>query len=253
MRQLIISDLHLDPSMPSRYRAAMLSIQYSRCDQLILAGDIFEAWVGDDSADSLDEEFLAFCGAHSADTIFLHGNRDFLVSNVILGQHNISLSSPPLKESTAVIIHGDELCTDDLRYQEFRTEVRSPQWSEDFLCKSLKERRTIAKSLRQVSRDAQSNRPEAISDAVEETVDSWMSNYNSHLLIHGHTHRPAVHIERYGLRAVTSDWKESGVGIVLETTDEIQTMQLSLLSPDGIKVLQEWNRHNGTPEWKRNS
>ena len=253
MRQLVISDLHLDPSFPGRYEAAISSIKHSRCDQFILAGDIFEAWVGDDGADSLDSEFLEFCGAHSADTVFLHGNRDFLISNNILNRHNIRLITPPLHKFEVVIIHGDELCTDDHSYQQFRSEVRSPQWTREFLDKPLKERRGIASELRQVSLDAQSNRPEAISDAIPVTVDSWMSNYNSHLLIHGHTHRPAVHLERHGLRAVTSDWKDSGVGIVLETKARIQTLQLASLSPQGITVLQEWKRHNGTPEWKRNS
>ena len=253
MRQLVISDLHLDPSFPGRYEAAISSIKHSRCDQFILAGDIFEAWVGDDGAASLDSEFLEFCGGHSADTVFLHGNRDFLISSNILNRHNIRLITPPLHKFEVVIIHGDELCTDDHSYQQFRSEVRSPQWVREFLRKPLKERLEIAAELRQVSREAQANRPETICDAAQKTIDFWMANNNSNLLIHGHTHRPAVHIETRGIRVVTSDWEESGVGVVLETIAGIQKLQLSLLSPDGIGILEEWQRGDGMPEWKRNS
>ena len=70
MRQLVVSDFHLDPTEPARYRAAMASINRCPCDQLILAGDIFDAWVGDDNASPLDEEFLDFCGNVGADTQF---------------------------------------------------------------------------------------------------------------------------------------------------------------------------------------
>ncbi len=253
MRQLIISDLHLDPNEPERYRTAILSIGNCECDRLILAGDIFEAWVGDDGADLLDKEFLDFSGTHSSDTVFLHGNRDFLITGEFLSEHKIKLVNSPLQQLSTTIIHGDELCTDDVRYQEYRKEVRSSSWCQTFLNKELEERRAIAEGLRKTSREAQANRPEAIGDVAQATVDLWMSADHSDLLIHGHTHRPSIHVEQYGLRAVTSDWQKSGVGVILDSSNYGRKLQLCLLRPEGIELLEEWQHYDGTPEWKRNS
>lgn len=253
MRQLIVSDLHLDPNEPERYRAAKLSIVNCGCDRLILAGDVFEAWVGDDGADPLDKDFLNFCGAHSTDTVFLHGNRDFLISDAFLSEHEIRLANSPLQHFSITIIHGDELCTDDVRYQEFRDEVRSSQWCQTFLNKPLEERRAIAEGLRQNSRETQANRPEAIGDVAQATVDRWMFGDSSDLLIHGHTHRPAIHVEQHGLRAVTSDWQKSGVGVILDSSSCGRKLQLCMLRPERTELLEEWQHYEGTPEWKRNS
>ena len=166
MRQLIVSDFHLDPIDPSRYHAATEAITRCPCDQLILAGDIFETWIGDDGATELDFKFLEFCGGHSGDTLFIHGNRDFLITGDYLQSLGISLVEK-IAGPDLIVIHGDELCTNDHGYQEFRKKVRTTSWADTFLNKSLAERQTIAQDLRQASRESQANRAESISDAVE--------------------------------------------------------------------------------------
>ena len=252
MRQLIVSDFHLDPIDPSRYRAATEAIMRCPCDQLILAGDIFETWIGDDGATEFDFEFLQFCGVHSGDTLFIHGNRDFLITGDYLQSFGISLVEK-IVGPDLIVIHGDELCTNDNDYQEFRNKVRTTSWADTFLNKPLVERQMIAKSLRQASRESQANRAESISDAVESEIQQWLQRFRSTLLIHGHTHRPAVHAYPFGLRCVTSDWGVSGIGVFVDTRDDVITVSLCHLSPDNITVTEQWERYAGTPEWKRNS
>ena len=252
MRQLVVSDFHLDPTEPARYRAAMASINRCSCDQLILAGDIFDAWVGDDNASPLDEEFLDFCGNLGADTQFIVGNRDFLITEEYLAQRGIRLVEM-VAESQLVVIHGDELCTLDHGYQAFKQEVRDPTWIAEFLEKPLGERQQIAQGLRQASRETQANRAEAIGDAVESEVNDWMIRFDTRLLVHGHTHRPAIHSTPFGLRAVSSDWGDSGVGVLIDHQDAQQSVSLIHLAPSAMTEHQRWSRQAGTPEWKRNS
>lgn len=252
MRQLVVSDFHLDPAEPERYRASMASLNRCHCDQLILAGDIFEAWVGDDNASPLDEEFLDFCGDFGTDTRFILGNRDFLISGEYLAQRGIRLVEI-VAESQLVVIHGDELCTLDYGYQAFKQEVRDPAWIANFLDKPLNERQHIAQGLRQASRETQANRAEAIGDAVDSEVNDWMHRFNTQLLVHGHTHRPAIHSTSYGLRAVSSDWGDSGVGILIDHQGDQQSVSLIVLSPTATIEKEQWSRQTGTPEWKRNS
>ena len=251
MRQLIVSDFHLDPNDPSRYRAATEAITRCPCDQLILAGDIFETWIGDDGATEFDFEFLKFCGDHSGDTLFIHGNRDFLISGDYLQSFGISLVEK-IAGPNLIVIHGDELCTNDNDYQEFRNKVRTTSWADTFLNKPLAERQMIAQSLRQASRESQANRAESISDAVESEIQQWLQQFSSTLLIHGHTHRPAVHTSiRPALRNVRLGL--SGIGVFVDTRDDVITVSLCHLSPDNITATEQWTRYAGTPEWKRNS
>ena len=252
MRQLIVSDFHLDPDDSSRYLAITEAITRCPCDQLILAGDIFETWIGDDGATEFDFKFLEFCGGHSGDTLFIHGNRDFLITRDYLQTFGITLVEK-IANPDLIVIHGDQLCTNDHDYQEFRKKVRSSSWSETFLNKPLAERQTIARDLRQASRETQANCAEAISDAVESEIQQWLQRFSATLLIHGHTHRPAVHLHPFGLRCVTSDWGMSGTGVLVDTRDDVIYVSLCRMSLDNITVTEQWSRHTGTPEWKRNS
>ena len=251
-RTLIVSDLHLDPSLPERYEAALSAITRVDYDALILAGDIFEAWIGADGADPLDEALLKELGHGSEKTVFIPGNRDFLLDSTYLSQFKIQTAPRVLLENI-LIIHGDELCTSDHDYQRFRAEVRTEQWRTSFLTKSLKERQVIANDLRQASRKNQMNRADAIGDVVELTVESWMEDFEVSLLIHGHTHRPQVHPQKNGLRIVTSDWNLMGIGVLLEVKKESMTASHIRLEAASTEYLDQWETCLGIPEWKRNS
>lgn len=251
MRTLVVSDLHLDPVEPSRYQAAIEAIDQFVCDHLVLAGDIFEAWIGDDGADDLDCHFLESMGQMAASVEFIPGNRDFLVTEAWLQQFGIAWRER-IQIPGGLILHGDELCTDDTSYQAFRNEVRTTAWQSAFLSKSLDERQAIAKDMRDTSQKSQANRPEAIGDAVDKTIEAVMTETSCDLLIHGHTHRPAVHRQQNGLRVVTSDWNHSGIGCCYEQNSNERRIQLLRLGVE-TEVLEAWSQALGTPEWKRNS
>ena len=252
MRRLIVSDFHLDPSEPGRYFAVIDALSQCECDQLILAGDVFEAWVGDDGVTDVDRQFLEFCGQHCDDVVFIHGNRDFLISDTFLDAFGIRLVAHYMDDAI-LVIHGDELCTSDHAYQATKLEVRQPSWINAFLTKPLVERQTIAQELRRASRETQANRAEAIGDAVDTAVEGLMENQHVSVLVHGHTHRPAIHYAEGNLRAVTSDWTHSGLGVVIDSTQSEMILSLTHLSANGAVIKEQWARQAGTPEWNRNS
>ena len=156
--------------------------------------------------------------------------------------------------STALAASAAEI---DVRVSEavesFKQEVRQPAWIEQFLQKPLPDRQEIAEGLRQASREAQANRPEAIGDAVSSEIELWMTRYSAAVLVHGHTHRPAIQPTENGLRAVTSDWGYTGIGIFADTLDSEQIISLAHLGPTGPVISEQWSRQAGMPEWKRNS
>ena len=202
MTALFISDLHLtagDTETTRRFVEFMAGPARTASDLYIL-GDLFEAWIGDDDDDprlapivtALRE--LTDAGVACA---LMHGNRDFLLGPRfcaatgarLLGDYErIVLFGQPV-----LLTHGDLLCTDDTRYMALRSELRSPNWQRDFLARPLEERRQIASDLRQLSATEIAAKDEYIMDVNQAAVERTMRDHDVTLLMHGHTHRPAVH------------------------------------------------------------
>ena len=127
----------------------------------------------------------------------MHGNRDFLLGARfcaatgcrLLGDYErIDLYGEPV-----LLTHGDLLCTDDTRYMALRAQLRDPQWQREFLAKPLAERRKIAAGLRELSATEIAAKSYDIMDVNQRTVEQTMRDFEVSLLLHGHTHRPAVH------------------------------------------------------------
>jgi UDP-2,3-diacylglucosamine hydrolase len=208
---LFISDLHLDTGQPETIERflAFIDAHASEARSLYILGDLFEAWIGDDDDDPrlvpiLDA--LRRVTAAGTDCAVMHGNRDFLLGERfaartgcrLLGDYErIELFGEP-----ALLTHGDLLCTDDVRYMSLRATLRSPAWQHDFLAKPLDERRRIAADLRQMSAAEIAAKDEYIMDVNAEAVAQTMRDFGVRLLIHGHTHRPAVH--RFDLDGATA-------------------------------------------------
>ena len=223
MSTLFISDLHLSGE---RENITSLFIDFldqraSKADALYILGDLFEVWLGDDMILPDYSHSIAKMKqlADNGLAIFvMHGNRDFLMAKQFT-----QLSGATLLEDPAVIdlygiptllMHGDTLCTDDIEYQKFRSMVRDPQWQKEFLGKTTEERLAMAAKLREVSKEAMSNKTMDIMDVNQDAVEKAMLEHGINQLIHGHTHRPAIHdfvINKQNMkRIVLGDWYEQG-------------------------------------------
>lgn len=212
---LFISDCHLDASRPQVIHELVEFIN-GRADSashLFIQGDLFEVWLGDDDpADGLQAVIDSLTRrARQAQVYFLAGNRDFLLGAEFAANTGIELIREPhflqLAEHRVALIHGDTLCTDDEDYQAFRSLVRDAAWQADFLTKPLVERQTIAARLRDQSADAMAGKSVEIMDVNADAVDDFFRRHRVDTVIHGHTHRPAVHRYPGGLtRYVLGDW-----------------------------------------------
>ncbi|MBN1008833.1 UDP-2,3-diacylglucosamine diphosphatase [Amphritea pacifica] len=220
MRSLFISDLHLHSGRPDLTRTLLhfLATTAKECDRLYILGDLFEAWIGDDFiADDLQPvvDALKTLSRSGCEIFFQHGNRDFLIGSrfeeltgvqILDDSEVIQLASGP-----ALLMHGDQLCTDDHAYQALRQQLRNPQWQQAVLTKSVEERLEMAKQLRMASETQTADKSTEIMDVNQQAVLAAMAGSNCNLLIHGHTHRPAEHsLEGGKRRIVLGDWDKSG-------------------------------------------
>jgi len=223
MSTLFISDLHLDPERPTTLRAFLdlLAGEARSADALYILGDFFEAWLGDDDNSPLGETVataLKQLSDSGCKIYLMHGNRDFLISDDFCQRAGCQLLTDPVKINLygkpVLLLHGDSLCTEDHSYMEFRAMVRSPQWQQQFLAKSLAERQLIAQQLRNASKQANSIKAVDILDVTIEEVIKAFEHYDVELMIHGHTHRPKIHQHSTkkgeAQRIVLGDWDQYG-------------------------------------------
>jgi UDP-2,3-diacylglucosamine hydrolase len=212
---LFTSDSHLHAGQPETIKAFVDFLQTRACSarRLYILGDLFEVWLGDDDRGEDSLPVIEALGrlAETCDVYFMAGNRDFLVGEEFASRVGLTLLQEPcplqLGPSRVVLMHGDSLCTDDHDYQGFRSMVRNPQWQADFLARPLAERRQIAAQLRRDSVAAMSQKSSEIMDVNGDAVRECFQHNNADIIIHGHTHRPAVHDYPDGLqRIVLGDW-----------------------------------------------
>lgn len=228
MTTLFISDLHLDPARPeiTALFLAFLDGEARGADALYVLGDLFESWVGDDDPSeagaAVATRFAALAEA-GVPVAFMHGNRDFLVGHDFARRARLTLLPDPavidLYGRPVLLTHGDLLCTGDVEYQAVRAQVRDPAWQAHMLAQPLPARLAFAQQARDASqaraatlRDA--GTMESITDVAPATVEEWFVRYGVDTMIHGHTHRPAVHTLQVGgrdcRRIVLGDWFEQG-------------------------------------------
>ncbi|MCX7627365.1 MAG: UDP-2,3-diacylglucosamine diphosphatase [Methylophilaceae bacterium] len=201
---LFVSDLHLSHERPhtTRLFLAFLQQQAQHAQALYILGDLFEYWAGDDDLDDAHHrpviEAMRKLTRSGCKLYFMHGNRDFLIGGDFAHATGAELLADPwrieLCGQTAVLTHGDLLCTDDTDYQNFRVQVRDPLWQQKFLSLPLAERKAQITQLRARSEQEKSYKTAAIMDVAPQAVVELLRQYDyPALLIHGHTHRPAHH------------------------------------------------------------
>ena len=215
MSIFFISDLHLEQNKPHLTKAFenFIDSKVNLHDELFILGDFFEQWIGDDNEDDFIKSLkniLKDKTAKGLTVYFMHGNRDFLIGDKFCKEVGAILLDDPyiinLEEKKIMLTHGDSLCTDDEDYQNFRNLVRNKDWQEDFLSKDLKERKEVAKNLREISSLENQTKDENIMDVNQSEVLKIIEDHSVDVLIHGHTHRPFIHDENGVPRMVLGDW-----------------------------------------------
>jgi UDP-2,3-diacylglucosamine hydrolase len=214
---LFISDLHLQESHPRTTAAffRFLAEHAMAARELYLLGDLFECWAGDDDLDtpfhqSIIRAIRAVSDAGVA-VYWIAGNRDFLVGERFAQAAGLTLLSEPHVATIAgqriALAHGDAECTADLNYMAFRAQVRDPEWQQQFLSLPLAQRKGIIAGLREDSREAHGSKTMEIMDVTDEAIDALHASTKTDILIHGHTHRPALHGAGTKRRYVLPDWE----------------------------------------------
>jgi UDP-2,3-diacylglucosamine hydrolase len=220
---LFISDLHIDSSCPAitAQFLALLQGEARTAEALYILGDLFESWVGDDAADR--DQLAAIAGLKSltdsgVPCFVMHGNRDFLLGAGFCALSGARLLADPvvvtLYGEPVLVMHGDALCTDDRAYQRLRATVRDPGWQRQFLALSVAARRALAGAARVGSQAHTATLEYTIADVNPTSVEAALRGAGIATLLHGHTHRPAIHPLTVDLRACTrivlGDWHRQG-------------------------------------------
>lgn len=229
MTTLFISDLHLDASRPhiTRLFVDFVRDEASQANALYILGDLFEAWIGDDAADETADRVaaaLAELHEHGVPCFFMHGNRDFLLGDDYARRARMTLLPDPcvidIEGERLLLMHGDTLCIDDAPYQAFRAQAHSPTWQRAFLAQPIAQRQAFAEHARAESTRYTRSVADAITDVNADAVHAALRENKVWRLIHGHTHRPALHrIDLDGTpaeRSVLGDWYEQGSAMQLD-------------------------------------
>ena len=199
---VFISDLHLALERPATLQRFFRFMQADapRHLELVILGDLFEFWIGDDAAPASKPVIDALAAASKAkQRVFLmHGNRDPLIGHEFVRAAGTTLLADPIivdvAGTTTLLSHGDAWCTRDVAYQQFRAMVRNPDFQRGFLAKSVDERIAVAKAARMQSDTEKAVKAMDIMDVTPEAIGAALKSAGVRRIIHGHTHRPAAHV-----------------------------------------------------------
>lgn len=229
MARLFVSDVHLDASTPQATEQFVEFLRSYAADAaaLYILGDLFEVWVGDDDPDEEKGRIVAALRELTGSGVacfVIHGNRDFLLGRKFCERSGCRLLPDPiiveLDGERVLITHGDALCTDDHSYQELRTSVRTPEWQRRFLALPFAVRERFANQARAGSKAHTARTAPQIQDVNADAVNTAFRTARVRRIIHGHTHRPAIHETLVdgepAQRIVLGAWYEEGSYLVYE-------------------------------------
>ena len=223
MHTLFISDLHIDASRPAigEQFLRFLRTEAQEAAALYILGDLFETWIGDDAPDAAQAKVTAGLKELTSGGVpcfVMHGNRDFLLSTDFCRMSGARLLPDPttltLHGESVLVMHGDALCTDDRAYQRLRATVHDAGWQRQFLALPINARRALAGAARAGSEAHTAAMESAITDVNADSVAKALRASGTSTLLHGHTHRPAIHAlevdGRPRTRIVLGDWYDQG-------------------------------------------
>ena len=233
---LLISDLHLEEKRPDITRAFLrfLESRATHADALYILGDFFEVWVGDDGMTPYQHEIaeaLNTLSQHGTRIYLMHGNRDFMIGKAFCREAGCTLLSDPhiaqLGGERVLLMHGDSLCTRDEGYMRLRRLLRNPISLFILHHLSLSKRQKLAQKLRSSSKTETRMKASDIIDVTPAEVVRIMQRHGVRTLIHGHTHRPAIHslelADDQAQRIVLGDWDRKGWVLQVDQTGFNQT------------------------------
>jgi UDP-2,3-diacylglucosamine hydrolase len=224
MSTYFISDIHLSDHQPQLLKLFKYFIEsiLQPNDTLYILGDFFEYWVGDDQYSHMvnqTKQLLKALAQRNIEWYFLAGNRDFLLGKKFLAKTHGKLLAEktliPLGAHRVLLLHGDTLCTNDSAYQAWRSKVQKKWLQKLFLFLPLSWRQSIANRMRQKSMMQGQRLTLDMMDVAETAVQEDFDAYQANIMIHGHVHRPGIHIyqNKQGApltRYVLADWGTMG-------------------------------------------
>ena len=202
MTKLFIADLHLSEARPDLTNAFIqfLATKAKQADELYILGDLFEFWIGDDEQSPLQQQItlaLKTLSGQGCQLFYSHGNRDFMIGKRFARECGMTLLPPiyscEIAGERTLLLHGDQLCTDDEAYQRFRRITSWPWLQWVFLHLPLSRRVKIAQQIRQGSHKGKQQKSRSIMDVTPSSVNDCFEQHQATLMIHGHTHRPMIH------------------------------------------------------------
>jgi UDP-2,3-diacylglucosamine hydrolase len=243
MTTYFISDIHLHESseLQSELLLNFLRTHGPTADAIYILGDLFALWLGDDLNELYSLPLIAALQALTDKGVplyFMHGNRDFLVSSKFCNITGCKLLSDPcvidLYGSPALLTHGDLMCTADTSYQRFRRVVQNRFIKALFLKLPIAIRKKLAFWIKARANNKIA-KPAELYDVVPESAAQWFSKYNVQLIIHGHTHKSAIHNHASKTRIVLGDWNDSSAKILSCNSNGYELIDL-LAAPSRISL-----------------
>ncbi len=221
MTTLFVSDLHLSDQRPYKLELfkKLLTGPALEAEALYILGDLFDDfWIGCDDQHPPNPEIISVLGEYSNNNqtqlFIMRGNRDFHLNDEFAKATGCTLIDDPteikLNGNKALLMHGDTLCADDVKYQKWRKFITHPfiKWFYFIMPFSLRKR--IARGVRSYTAEAVQKKAPEIIDVSQDTVLETMNKFGIEALIHGHTHRQGIHdIDLNGTaaqRIVLGDW-----------------------------------------------
>ena len=233
MTTLFISDLHLSPERPEKLAlfSKLMRGPARNAEALYILGDLVERfWVGVDNDAPLNTEIISTLADYTQqgnrNLFVMCGNRDFYLDRHFESMTGCCLIPDPtvihLNGRKTMLMHGDTLCTNDVHYLQWRRFITHPAIRKTFFALPLTLRRMIAHGVRGVTRHAASMKPPGIIDVSQDSVAQVMQEYGVQELIHGHTHRQAIHEFMINAtparRIVLGDWYIDDCVLVCDET-----------------------------------
>lgn len=220
LEAVFISDLHLHPDEEKVTARFYLFLEWAskHTQSLYILGDFFHVWPGDDGLNAWSHQIadrLNWLSTQGVAVYFMRGNRDFLVGDIFAKAANFKLLQEPylihFKNSSALLAHGDKYCTQDTSHQWFRKLTRNSIFPKIFLKIPFSIRTKLVQSVRSISQNNRS-KPLSTLKAIPEELVKELVKYQSHLIIHGHTHQPGLTKHSYNsqnyLQYILSDWDD---------------------------------------------